>query len=527
VLAALLLVSIPTQDALGNLYPLLVVLALRAPSPAEEASRRRARLIQVAVMAAPLGLLPLIKLSTVPGIAAAVVVGAGLLLSRRERLATALLVGVPAVLVLVLWLAIGQPLGALVDYVRTSAPVISGYSGSMGVPELSRYAPGLVPWTYVVVSVVLGGIALVIAGRRLEGLAVAAMIAATLFLTFKSGFVRPDGHMQVGAGVILVVACVVAAGVRRPWMRAAIAVVAIVGAVLTFWSSKTQTTEALADSLRLHTLSAPKAAVQRVLDPGHLDRQYAATLREIRRQDAVPRSSGRVDLYSYSQAELFARHLRWDPRPVFQSYVAYTPELAELNSEHLAEHGAPTVLFSVAPIDGRLPGLEDGNSWLPLLEHYQLRNYRSDLGYLALTRRAVPRELATGSEVRTLRGRLGKRLVIPPPESAWMVSFDLRETLVGKARRTLWTPPLMLIDVRTSDGRSAVTRFIPAMARPEFVLSPFVANTADMNLLFSRPDLAEQWRRVTSIRITFEGGSGSSSYDTDYTLKLRPLDLES
>jgi hypothetical protein len=108
-----------------------------------------------------------------------------------------------------------------------------------------------------------------------------------------------------------------------------------------------------------------------------------------------------------------------------------------------------------------------------------------------------------------------------------MVSFDLRETLVGKARRTLWTPPLMLIDVRTSDGRSAVTRFIPAMARPEFVLSPFVANTADMNLLFSRPDLAEQWRRVTSIRITFEGGSGSSSYDTDYTLKLRPLDLES
>lgn len=43
---------------------------------------------------------------------------------------------------------------------------------------------------------------------------------------------------------------------------------------------------------------------------------------------------GPTDLIAYRQEIVFANALPWRPRPVFQSYAAYTPDLLRDNAEH-------------------------------------------------------------------------------------------------------------------------------------------------------------------------------------------------
>jgi hypothetical protein len=43
---------------------------------------------------------------------------------------------------------------------------------------------------------------------------------------------------------------------------------------------------------------------------------------------------GNADVYPLSQTAVLASGLTCQPRPVFQSYSAYTPKLAEMNAAH-------------------------------------------------------------------------------------------------------------------------------------------------------------------------------------------------
>src|SRR5262249_26204758 len=78
-----------------------------------------------------------------------------------------------------------------------------------------------------------------------------------------------------------------------------------------------------------------------------------------------------VDLLSYAQGFLFLNHLTWSPRPVLQSYSASSPNLARVNAEHFRSERAPDfVVLALAPVDGRLPALEDGPALLAILRRY-------------------------------------------------------------------------------------------------------------------------------------------------------------
>jgi hypothetical protein len=124
-----------------------------------------------------------------------------------------------------------------------------------------------------------------------------------------------------------------------------------------------------------------------------LQARHEVELARIRRDDPAPVLSGTVDVYSNAQAAVFAHGLRWSPRPIFQSYQAYTGALAEMNRRHLLGPRRPDhLLVRIEPIDGRLPALEDGASWLDILERYALRE---EGGFAVVDRQPVPALAAT------------------------------------------------------------------------------------------------------------------------------------
>ncbi|HEV3204922.1 MAG TPA: hypothetical protein VGY77_11085, partial [Gemmataceae bacterium] len=118
-----------------------------------------------------------------------------------------------------------------------------------------------------------------------------------------------------------------------------------------------------------------------------------------------------------------ANGLNWNPRFVFQSYSAYSPELDEANARHYrSEEGPAFILYSHKAIDGQHPLTTDPLTWLELFRWYAIQDdyvglapiyYKDQLGEMVLLRR---RQTPRCGEPQLLGERqlsLGERWEVP------------------------------------------------------------------------------------------------------------------
>jgi hypothetical protein len=213
---------------------------------------------------------------------------------------------------------------------------------------------------------------------------------------------------------------------------------------------------------------------------------------------------------------------------VHHSYSAYTPRLAEMNAEHLRGDSAPrTILFEVAPIDGRFPALDDGPSWPELLTRY---DPAASVGnrFLRLDRARRPRQFA----LEPLQDReygLGERVAlygVTAGEPIW-ATVELRPTWRGRLRSMLYKPPTVALRVETRNGGRRTYRFLPDLAAAGFLISPEIGRVDDFAKL-TRPDAARLLAGRRVLAITLEGMNEARldrAYRASYRLRLWRLDL--
>jgi hypothetical protein len=222
---------------------------------------------------------------------------------------------------------------------------------------------------------------------------------------------------------------------------------------------------------------------------------------EIATQSGLPRLEGRVDTYSYDQADLLANGLAWAPRPVFQSYSAFTPALADANRAHLTGGAAPEwVVFGPQPIDDRFPSIEDGPSWPELLENYRPSAEVGDK--VLLERVAKPSGAEPVVWDGTLDLALGERITVPRGGPVRFVAIDGAPSLLGQAALTLYKSVPLQLTVWTADGMQRTYRLPAGMARAGFVLSPVVTSASEFAMLYQASSGYEpSTRTVVALRV--------------------------
>jgi hypothetical protein len=196
---------------------------------------------------------------------------------------------------------------------------------------------------------------------------------------------------------------------------------------------------------------------------------------------------------------VLAHGLRWNPRPVLQSYSSYTPRLAALDVAHVTGPRAPDhLLFAVQAIDGKLPALDDGASWLPILERYDLRTKGERL---LLDRAAQPRPAST-RPLGTWRG--SGWIDLPDADGLRLAAFRVgaREGAGLFDKRVGVSIELRL----GAERRPAAYRFVPGAAQLPFLFSPHVARTQDFARLFDRCAADDAANAVRAVRILDAAG---------------------
>lgn len=418
-----------------------------------------------------------------------------------------------AVAWLALWVALGQSPANLAAYARGSWQLISGYADAMAMDAPDRLRE---------VWLALAAAAALAAGwwsvpkrrrRRPRALAVATIVSGTVFLQWKEGFVRHDG---LHARVFFVSALAAAFAARcRLWpvrgsRGAAVAGAAVVACCLLGISSSTYPPYELG-RLIARGLWSPLRHAEAVLRPFRLKDELEAEPATMPADWPLPRiraavGDAPVDLFTNLQGYLFANRLNWRPRPVFQSYSAYTGPLRELNAAFIRSDSAPEyLLVAPTPIDRRPPAAEDGPALLAVLQRY--RPLLIENGFLLLRRElSGPTPADEPGPVRLRRTvNLGETVSLAGvPDAYQTLSIDVRPSLAGRLWSLAYRPEPVALAVELADRRRRLYRLIPGAAT-DFLVNPFMedgSNLTDLLHVYGLPGAA----RAVSLTVTgFDG----------------------
>ncbi len=510
------------RDPLFFSYPLLLTLAIyRVTLPGDNKYSiylPKKMEIPFACLLLPLGLLSLIKGSyLIISVLTSVLSFAVFWRIERKLLAYCSL-ALPLVSAVLFWLLSGQSILDIPYYLLNMKEIVSGYTEAMA-------AKGKIPGiAYYLVAV--GGIFYIIATLKNipkhSKAFLFAGIASILFLAFKGGFVRYDGHAIMASTMIIIVATLLNLVVEHRHMKLII-ILCFISWLYTDRNFISTSTAMVYTSVKDFYKNAKYGIRDRLSRDDVLLTRFNAKNTSIKQDHPLPLLAGTTDIYSYNQSYLIASGNIWSPRPVFQSYSAYTPELAKINEEHLySDKGADNIIFKVAPIDIRLPALEDGRSWPVIINNYA--PVSTDNGFLFLKKKGPANIHADLPEIYNNEHLLGTTVEIPYySSSAIYAEIDIEQTFIGRLLSFLYKPQKLSITLEMLSGQKITYQMISTMAKSGFIISPLIADTNDFISLFYQ-DMFPNRKYVKSINI-FPANGNSIFWRETISIKLSQLDL--
>ena len=382
------------------------------------------------------------------------------------------------------WLATGQSFSAIWPYIQSSLELTAGY----GMTMQWKSEPLLTLAAYATTAALIGGTlwGMQILPRWRLLLATATM-AAVLFLVLKASLVRACFQHTPLVVFSLPVLALLSSCALRPWAETARRSTPLRGSLIMALGLAVGVEVCYADAGLRGTFSPPERWAQVVAAANVLTGKsdYPSGYLACPKGAVVGwrgvSEKTTVDLYPFDTGLILASGGDYRPRPMFQSYAAYTPALAALNAEHLrSERAAELVYFRVQCADEHYPSLADGLSWPELLTRYDLHSDFDPTdfgGYLPLQRSATPRrwklELLEERQIAldepvlvpaTAKGPVWVEIFAEPRRYAAALSVLLRE-------------PVLRLEVETATGNRDF-RIPRGMAASGFLLAPIIEDTA-------------------------------------------------
>ncbi len=467
-------------------------------------------------------MLALIKDSFLTAAFASLALVLGCWISQRKFMqAIALALATPAGFV-ICWMALGQSPSHLGMWIRHGLELESGYSGAMSlVPKTPVLCAAL-----AALALAAGALFATIMRAR-GGLllwAVVITLAQYTFLAWKEGFTRSgDWHTFVFLWYL-------------PLGMALFLLKDLPGAPST--SHRRVLNAAFATSMALCLVGAhfqiPAFAWRQVAEwprraahnahsilailRGRPDRLYAdcrdsrnmGMLRLDHAKDVIGNES--VDVMNYLLLAPVVNEMNYQPRPVIQGFVAYTPALQSLNQEYFRSAARPHyVILCQQATDGRFPALEDSAAL-----NYVLNNYvpvARDGRFLILQQQTAEDPAFRLVHEETLR--FGEKLDLRPwAHSPLFMSVEINPGLLGRAATLLYQQHPLYMRVSRNQQEERY-RIVPSMAERPFLVNPLLNSNYDViNFYASYPG-----KEVESV--TFERPThGSVEFRDQFVVRL-------
>ncbi len=401
------------------------------------------------------------------------------------------------------WVLLGQKLGNLPAYFAGSWYISDGWLWSMGFP-----APFAPLWKGVAILLLLIGYTLVhfrLNPDKPRAAANSLLLGAFVYLNWKHGFVRADGHM-IGFFycALLPITAYPALLDDPPRFRRAHSWLFIGALFFSFW--------ALENSLWGLTRNAFGHFQEKIWTNLESVMQWKETRQRYRENLSLARAGAdlymtreiagqsTLDVVGFEIGVAVLNKFNYQPRPVIQSYSTFNPPLDQLNYDLYASERAPQyVLSKIQTIDRRLPTMDDARVLLMLAYRYEYLRTEKGFGLWKLNPgpfdpASVAPRLLRSSDLPVNQPLSVKDLADQP---LWL-RVDLQPSFLGKIRSFFYKPPQVTLHIETIDDEKKDYLMPLPQGRTGFVINPLIEDVVDyMHFANSQPV-----KRIKSITIT-------------------------
>ena len=526
VAAMVLVLSIASPDSQFFLYPLLagIFCTKLFKSPAICGAAKISSWTCLSVLFFPFGLLSLIK-GSILFLCIAVVAISILLLCTSRRFWDSLAVVLSSLAgVSFFWVLAGQSIVNLPHFFYSNALIAQGYSEAMGTMSPSPEG------TLEIVSYLLGGCGLLVPiilerTTKLTGLAhVISLFLLYLLIVFKASFVRHDNFHAIIAGASLILGTLSLTLVLKTRIQNYFLIFSlIIGFMIAApYLSKTPF-QTLSEKYR----STLMGLGYRLSDANKFRTEYLKTLDSMQLESKLPKILGSTDIYPINLSGLISSDLAWSPRPVFQSYSAYTASLATMNRDHLAgPRGPDNIFFLMEPIDLRLPALDDGPSWPVFLSNYRLIKVAEGGNSVLLQKASDSNHGLNMSPVSVGTFSFDEEIPVRARDELIFTTLKIRPTHLGRLRQLFFRPPQLDISLQMAGGEAVTYRMIPGIAESGFLISPVIFSPPEFALLYSEENLLSH-QEAKSFKITSRGDPiyWEPKFDVSFNRVSRPSSI--
>lgn len=399
----------------------------------------------------------------------------------------------------------GQEVIDFPAYIFGSFQTLSGYSESM---QLAGPNGMIFLFLFMVSALALLIGKSIFEERKLENFIFAFVCFLVLFMSFKNGFVRHDGHaIQAFAGMAFVFGMLFLYFAKNFQNHSkTYTVISILTLLSLIFSIEIvgyyqnqhlfKVIDETRKSFKQKALLLPNILSQEHIDS--LNKEYNASIERIKSEFVIKHMQGTVDIYPWDQAYILANKLDYSPRPLFQSYSVYTPNLIEKNRKFLYSDKAPeNIFFAIKEIDGRAPYMMEGASWLDIIKLYDIVDIQDD--FLILKKTKLQKSY-TLTPLTKHNISFGESINVPDDEIIY-AKIDIKKSLLGRVKDILYKSPILYVELIFENGSTQKDRIIPGIASNGFILSPNIRTVADF---FSFSIMNMKNKKVKSIRFVNE-----------------------
>jgi hypothetical protein len=173
-----------------------------------------------------------------------------------------------------------------------------------------------------------------------------------------------------------------------------------------------------------------------------------------------------VDVYPYETTYVHANNLNWQPRPVFQSFVAYTPWLDKRNAMFFdSPRSARFIIWDIgnflgetSSIDGRYLLNDEPLTVYEILNHYKL-TYRDKK--IAIFERSFTNRLKEPKLIASEESRWDEWVKVPSIKNGIVrARIDISRKFIGSLKRFIYKEEEFFIEYKLEIGEVKKYRLV-------------------------------------------------------------------
>ncbi len=404
---------------------------------------------------------------------------------------------------------------SLIDYLGNSLEISSGYSSAMSIIGDKHELLLAVSNLFVIV------ILLFIIGKN-KYLNLASALIFVLWIAFKHGFIRQDGHVFLFAITIPLIVSLYTIKLksyRELGISCCVFSFICISSVLIspYVTPQPISQKIINPQWSQSSKLNPKNVFNNilfVLNTEELKNEVAKNSNKNLLKSQLPSDSIKmlsnkpIDIIPWEVSLAPANNLNWQPRPIFQSYSAYTDKLDTLNFNSLSKEPRDYILYSFMSIDGRHPFFDEPKTFFYVSCNYQPAALLSN-GYSILS------VLKKNKSTRCLPSKTEDKIMIEwnqahsvnsSVDSIIRAEIKFSYSILGKLQKTFFRVPPVAIIIDYVDGSSQAYRIIPENSDNGIILSHLPRNDQEAISFLKRdlPAKVKSFRFETSKQFLYK-----------------------